>query len=181
MTHVFWDRTPSSPERCLIAPYCLLVSGTFQMNSITAVLLTSTQTFDSRSFPPSPLQAFLVCRDSSLKRLVLCVHFPSQNESSKAVLEYTIKEEKSSKYPSSLSGLQPHTSSATDATPSNHRHSYQPGGLKLEEEKLSGRSSCVARFVLNSVYLSRSMRVSAHPCHSLLALLPRGCHDISSC
>ncbi|KAJ8792167.1 hypothetical protein J1605_020018 [Eschrichtius robustus] len=38
---------------------------------------------------------FLVCRDSSLKHLVLCVHFPSPNESSSAVLEYTIKEEKS--------------------------------------------------------------------------------------
>ncbi|KAI5162529.1 Ras And Rab Interactor 3 [Manis pentadactyla] len=42
--------------------------------------------------------AFLVCRDSSLKRLVLCVHFPSLNKSSKAVLEYTIKEEKSILY-----------------------------------------------------------------------------------
>ncbi|XP_068397484.1 ras and Rab interactor 3 isoform X1 [Eschrichtius robustus] len=41
---------------------------------------------------------FLVCRDSSLKHLVLCVHFPSPNESSSAVLEYTIKEEKSILY-----------------------------------------------------------------------------------
>ncbi|TKC51340.1 hypothetical protein EI555_020776 [Monodon monoceros] len=39
---------------------------------------------------------FLVRRDSSLKHPVLCVHFPSPNESSSAVLEYTIKEEKSS-------------------------------------------------------------------------------------
>ncbi|XP_028341699.1 ras and Rab interactor 3, partial [Physeter macrocephalus] len=38
---------------------------------------------------------FLVRRDSSLKHPVLCVHFPSPNESSSAVLEYTIKEEKS--------------------------------------------------------------------------------------
>ncbi|XP_076979506.1 ras and Rab interactor 3 [Tamandua tetradactyla] len=41
---------------------------------------------------------FLVCRDSSLKRLVLCVHFPSLNDSSSEVLEYTIKEEKSILY-----------------------------------------------------------------------------------
>ncbi|XP_036699147.1 ras and Rab interactor 3 isoform X1 [Balaenoptera musculus] len=41
---------------------------------------------------------FLVRRDSSLKHLVLCVHFPSPNESSSAVLEYTIKEEKSILY-----------------------------------------------------------------------------------
>ncbi|XP_037687955.1 ras and Rab interactor 3 isoform X2 [Choloepus didactylus] len=41
---------------------------------------------------------FLVCRDSSLKRLVLCVHFPSLNESWPQVLEYTIKEEKSILY-----------------------------------------------------------------------------------
>ncbi|KAM9092732.1 ras and Rab interactor 3 isoform 3-T3 [Megaptera novaeangliae] len=45
---------------------------------------------------------FLVRRDSSLKHLVLCVHFPSPNESSSAVLEYTIKEEKSSFWDSSL-------------------------------------------------------------------------------
>uniref|UniRef100_A0A9L0SCH6 Ras and Rab interactor 3 n=1 Tax=Equus caballus TaxID=9796 RepID=A0A9L0SCH6_HORSE len=38
---------------------------------------------------------FLVRRDSSSKQLVLCVHFPSPNESSSEVLEYTIKEEKS--------------------------------------------------------------------------------------
>ncbi|EAW81493.1 Ras and Rab interactor 3, isoform CRA_d [Homo sapiens] len=38
---------------------------------------------------------FLVRRDSSSKQLVLCVHFPSLNESSAEVLEYTIKEEKS--------------------------------------------------------------------------------------
>uniref|UniRef100_A0A8C3WHT0 Ras and Rab interactor 3 n=1 Tax=Catagonus wagneri TaxID=51154 RepID=A0A8C3WHT0_9CETA len=42
--------------------------------------------------------AFLVCRDSSLKHLVLCVHLPSLNESSSEVLEYTIKEEKSILY-----------------------------------------------------------------------------------
>uniref|UniRef100_A0A8C2PGW6 Ras and Rab interactor 3 n=1 Tax=Capra hircus TaxID=9925 RepID=A0A8C2PGW6_CAPHI len=42
--------------------------------------------------------AFLVRRDSSLKHLVLCVHFPSLNESSSEVLEYTIKEEKSILY-----------------------------------------------------------------------------------
>ncbi|KAL0601696.1 Protein GVQW1 [Plecturocebus cupreus] len=41
------------------------------------------------------LQMFLVRRDSSSKHLVLCVHFPSLNESSAEVLEYTIKEEKS--------------------------------------------------------------------------------------
>ncbi|KAF4018080.1 hypothetical protein G4228_009388, partial [Cervus hanglu yarkandensis] len=41
---------------------------------------------------------FLVRRDSSLKHLVLCVHFPSLNESSSEVLEYTIKEEKSILY-----------------------------------------------------------------------------------
>ncbi|XP_046936152.1 ras and Rab interactor 3 [Lynx rufus] len=41
---------------------------------------------------------FLVCRDSSLKHLVLCVHFPSLNDSSSEVLEYTIKEEKSILY-----------------------------------------------------------------------------------
>lgn len=40
---------------------------------------------------------FLVCRDSSLKRLVLCVHFPSLKDSSPEVLEYPIREEKSSK------------------------------------------------------------------------------------
>uniref|UniRef100_A0A4X1SM06 Ras and Rab interactor 3 n=1 Tax=Sus scrofa TaxID=9823 RepID=A0A4X1SM06_PIG len=42
--------------------------------------------------------AFLVCRDSSSKHLVLCVHLPSLNESSSEVLEYTIKEEKSILY-----------------------------------------------------------------------------------
>ncbi|XP_057639295.1 ras and Rab interactor 3 isoform X1 [Chionomys nivalis] len=41
---------------------------------------------------------FLVCRDSSLKRLVLCVHFPSPKDSSTEVLEYPIKEEKSVLY-----------------------------------------------------------------------------------
>ncbi|XP_007985829.1 ras and Rab interactor 3 isoform X2 [Chlorocebus sabaeus] len=41
---------------------------------------------------------FLVRRDSSSKHLVLCVHFPSLNESSSEVLEYTIKEEKSILY-----------------------------------------------------------------------------------
>ncbi|XP_058285476.1 ras and Rab interactor 3 isoform X4 [Hylobates moloch] len=41
---------------------------------------------------------FLVRRDSSSKHLVLCVHFPSLNESSAEVLEYTIKEEKSILY-----------------------------------------------------------------------------------
>ncbi|XP_046296574.1 ras and Rab interactor 3 isoform X2 [Marmota monax] len=41
---------------------------------------------------------FLVRRDSSLKRLVLCVHFPSLSDSSSEVLEYTIKEEKSLLY-----------------------------------------------------------------------------------
>uniref|UniRef100_A0A8D2AWP1 Ras and Rab interactor 3 n=1 Tax=Sciurus vulgaris TaxID=55149 RepID=A0A8D2AWP1_SCIVU len=41
---------------------------------------------------------FLVRRDSSLKRLVLCVHFPSLNDGSSQVLEYTIKEEKSLLY-----------------------------------------------------------------------------------
>ncbi|XP_045417804.1 ras and Rab interactor 3 isoform X3 [Lemur catta] len=41
---------------------------------------------------------FLVRRDSSLKHLVLCVHFPSLHESSSEVLEYTIKEEKSILY-----------------------------------------------------------------------------------
>uniref|UniRef100_A0A8C0LXW8 Ras and Rab interactor 3 n=1 Tax=Canis lupus familiaris TaxID=9615 RepID=A0A8C0LXW8_CANLF len=41
---------------------------------------------------------FLVCQDSSLKHLVLCVHFPSPNESSSKVLEYTVKEEKSILY-----------------------------------------------------------------------------------
>ncbi|EAW81494.1 Ras and Rab interactor 3 [Homo sapiens] len=41
---------------------------------------------------------FLVRRDSSSKQLVLCVHFPSLNESSAEVLEYTIKEEKSKTY-----------------------------------------------------------------------------------
>ncbi|KAK2104642.1 hypothetical protein P7K49_018498 [Saguinus oedipus] len=41
------------------------------------------------------VEMFLVRRDSSSKHLVLCVHFPSLNESSAEVLEYTIKEEKS--------------------------------------------------------------------------------------
>ncbi|XP_077906865.1 ras and Rab interactor 3 isoform X2 [Ictidomys tridecemlineatus] len=41
---------------------------------------------------------FLVRRDSSLKRLVLCVHFPSPSDGSSEVLEYTIKEEKSLLY-----------------------------------------------------------------------------------
>ncbi|XP_053784336.1 ras and Rab interactor 3 [Desmodus rotundus] len=41
---------------------------------------------------------FLVLRDSGLKHLVLCVHFPSLNEGSSEVLEYTIKEEKSILY-----------------------------------------------------------------------------------
>ncbi|XP_066883971.1 ras and Rab interactor 3 isoform X1 [Kogia breviceps] len=41
---------------------------------------------------------FLVRRDSSLKQPVLCVHFPSPNESSSVVLEYAIKEEKSILY-----------------------------------------------------------------------------------
>ncbi|XP_054548852.1 ras and Rab interactor 3 [Talpa occidentalis] len=42
--------------------------------------------------------AFLVRRDSSLKRLVLCVHVPSLQESSSDVLECAIKEEKSILY-----------------------------------------------------------------------------------
>uniref|UniRef100_A0A673UHG2 Ras and Rab interactor 3 n=1 Tax=Suricata suricatta TaxID=37032 RepID=A0A673UHG2_SURSU len=42
--------------------------------------------------------AFLVCRDSSLKHLVLCVHFPSLTDGSSEVLQYTIKEEKSILY-----------------------------------------------------------------------------------
>uniref|UniRef100_A0A8D0Y889 Ras and Rab interactor 3 n=1 Tax=Sus scrofa TaxID=9823 RepID=A0A8D0Y889_PIG len=50
------------------------------------------------TLPLPPLQAFLVCRDSSSKHLVLCVHLPSLNESSSEVLEYTIKEEKSILY-----------------------------------------------------------------------------------
>ncbi|KAM5242631.1 ras and Rab interactor 3 isoform 2-T2 [Hipposideros larvatus] len=41
---------------------------------------------------------FLVRRESSLKHLVLCVHFPSLKESLSEVLEYTIKEEKSILY-----------------------------------------------------------------------------------
>ncbi|XP_031310082.1 ras and Rab interactor 3 isoform X2 [Camelus dromedarius] len=41
---------------------------------------------------------FLIRRDSGLKHLVLCVHFPSPNESPSEVLEYTIKEEKSILY-----------------------------------------------------------------------------------
>ncbi|VCX10066.1 unnamed protein product, partial [Gulo gulo] len=41
---------------------------------------------------------FLVRRDSSLKHLVLCVHFPSLKEGSSEVLEYTVKEEKSILY-----------------------------------------------------------------------------------
>ncbi|XP_025725227.1 ras and Rab interactor 3 [Callorhinus ursinus] len=41
---------------------------------------------------------FLVRRDSGLKHLVLCVHFPSLNEGSSEVLEYTVKEEKSILY-----------------------------------------------------------------------------------
>ncbi|XP_073923388.1 ras and Rab interactor 3 isoform X2 [Castor canadensis] len=41
---------------------------------------------------------FLVRRDSNLKHLVLCVHFPSLKDSSSKVLEYTIKEEKSILY-----------------------------------------------------------------------------------
>lgn len=56
---------------------------------------------------------FLVRQDSSLKHLVLCVHFPSLKKSSSEVLEYTIKEEKSSKYSSFRSGLGPHCSSYT--------------------------------------------------------------------
>lgn len=47
---------------------------------------------------------FLVCRDSSLKRLVLCVHFPSLKNTSTEVLEYPIKEEKSKIYCPSLCG-----------------------------------------------------------------------------
>ncbi|XP_021100476.1 ras and Rab interactor 3 [Heterocephalus glaber] len=41
---------------------------------------------------------FLVRQDSSVKRLVLCVHFPSPSNGSSEVLEYTIKEEKSILY-----------------------------------------------------------------------------------
>ncbi|XP_063096973.1 ras and Rab interactor 3 isoform X2 [Cavia porcellus] len=41
---------------------------------------------------------FLVRRDSSRKRLVLCVHFPSPDDGSSEVLEYTIREEKSILY-----------------------------------------------------------------------------------
>lgn len=50
-------------------------------------------------------QTFLVRREGSLKHLVLCVHFPSLKDSSSEVLEYTIKEEKSSKYASFCSDL----------------------------------------------------------------------------
>nr|KAF6502319.1 Ras and Rab interactor 3 [Molossus molossus] len=45
---------------------------------------------------------FLVRQDSCSKHLVLCVHFPALVGSSSKVLEYTIKEEKSSFWDSSL-------------------------------------------------------------------------------
>ncbi|XP_023367313.1 ras and Rab interactor 3-like [Otolemur garnettii] len=62
---------------------------------------------------------FLVRRDSSLKHLVLCVHFPSLKESSSEVLEYTIKEEKSSKYLSSPFWSQPHSSAQQQTAAAN--------------------------------------------------------------
>lgn len=95
---------------------------------LTVVLLASTQIFHSWIPPRLLLQTFLVRRDGSLKHLVLCVHFPSPKESSPKVLQYAIKEEKSSKCSSSRSGLRPHSSSA-DATPPNHRHACQAGGV----------------------------------------------------
>lgn len=82
-------------------------------------------------FPLPPLQTFLVRRDSSLKHPVLCVHFPSPNESSSAVLEYTIKEEKSGEYhvpvlPGATQQRQMLHPVTTDTPP-------RPEGLKLEE------------------------------------------------
>jgi hypothetical protein len=74
---------------------------------------------------------FLVRRDSNLKHLVLCVHFPSLKDSSSKVLEYTIKEEKSSKT-SSFSLLPPASAAAASA---NHSLSLYPPCLKLEGQK----------------------------------------------
>lgn len=74
---------------------------------------------------PSLLQTFLVRRDSCSKRLVLCVHFPSLNAGSSEVLEYTVKEEKSSEYrPSALAS--DHSSRCCNP---NHRAPPQAGGV----------------------------------------------------
>lgn len=70
-----------------------------------------------------PLQMFLVCRDSSRKRLVLCVHFPSPKDNSTEVLEFPIKEEKSSKFSPHLpppSTLQQQNLLATNAPLCSH-------------------------------------------------------------
>ena len=99
--------------------------------------------------PLPPLQTFLVRRDSSLKHLVLCVHFPSLNESSSEVLEYTIKEEKSSEY--HLPILPPTTQQqqmlhpVTTDTPlrpegskvHTHTHTHTPSSFLFNCEKLT--------------------------------------------
>lgn len=72
-----------------------------------------------------PFQMFLVCRDSNLKRLVLCVHFPSLKDSSTEVLEYPIKEEKSSKF-------SPHLPPSYTVEPASHKSSTLSPCLKLE-------------------------------------------------
>lgn len=77
--------------------------------------------------PPSLLQTFLVRRDGGSKHLVLCVHFPSRNGSSSEVLEYTIREEKSSEYPPFCSASD-HSSRC--CTPNHRAPPSQSGGVQ---------------------------------------------------
>lgn len=94
-------------------------------------------------------QTFLVRRDGSAKPLVLCVHFPSLSEGSSEVLEYTIKEEKSSKYrPSALACDCAAAAQAADELHpvTTDRHSHWLEGLELEGGSVGEALSALGLF-----------------------------------
>ena len=155
----------------------------------------------SLSHPPKSLihgallllsQTFLVLRDSGLKHLVLCVHFPSLNEGSSEVLEYTIKEEKSSKYhPSGLACDHTAAAAAEALHPvTTDRHS--PGRRGLELDVGGGCFQCPGAIwpasVLNSVLKHRAnvsfcsllSLLVTHVTACRLCLLLAGCSEVSS-
>lgn len=108
-------RIPHSPERCLtVHPASFFLEHSTWLPSLCCP--SNLPPHIGFTQPPFLLQTFLVRKDSASKRLALCVHFPSLNASSSEVLEYTIKEEKSSKYPSFRSGLRPQQQDAAPLT-----------------------------------------------------------------
>uniref|UniRef100_A0A671EF14 Ras and Rab interactor 3 n=1 Tax=Rhinolophus ferrumequinum TaxID=59479 RepID=A0A671EF14_RHIFE len=82
---------------------------------------------------------FLVRQDSSLKHLVLCVHFPSLQKSSSEVLEYTIKEEKSSFWDSSLN---PQRAGGSPAEPPRDAAPGAPPASSLRSAAHEENCSC---------------------------------------